>query len=154
MSLSFRTMRENDLDAVYEIEVASFSEPWTKELFAMELQHNAYVAEQDSRVAGYICTWCVLDECTITNIAVKPDLKRQGIAKFMFENLYENMDKQDIRFYYLEVRASNTPALALYEKLGYAHVGLRKGYYHNPIEDAIVMTLDKQQAGRPAHERF
>jgi [ribosomal protein S18]-alanine N-acetyltransferase len=139
-------MREDDIEAVYDIEAASFSDPWIKELFAMELQHDAYVAEKDNKVAGYVCAWQVLDECTITNISVRPEWRRQGIAEFMFQNLYKIMDKRDIRFYYLEVRASNIAAQGLYNKLGFAQVGLRKEYYHNPAEDAVVMTLDKQRS--------
>ena len=143
MPLSFRNMREDDLDAVYDIEAASFSDPWIKELFAMEMQHDAFVSEQENKVAGYICAWQVLDECTITNISVKPDWRRQGIAEFMIHELYKVMDKRDIRYYYLEVRASNLAAQALYYKLGFLQVGLRKEYYHNPTEDAVVMKLEK-----------
>ena len=140
--LSFRGMQESDIDEVYDIEQVSFSEPWIREFFVMELQHDAFVAVRDEQVAGYICTWVVLDECTVTNISVKPELRRQGIAEYMFRNMMDVMTGKDIGYYYLEVRASNAPALALYDKLGFAKVGLRKGYYHNPVEDAIVMSLD------------
>lgn len=143
MALTFRTMREEDIDSVYEIEAASFSDPWIKELFSMELQHDAYVAENDNMLSGYICAWQVLDECTITNISVKPVCRRHGVAGFMFRKLYEIMDARDIRYYYLEVRASNLPARSLYAKLGFEEVGLRKEYYLNPVEDAVVMALDK-----------
>jgi ribosomal-protein-alanine N-acetyltransferase len=135
-------MRTGDIDKVYEIEAASFSDPWLKEFFVMELEHDAYVAEQDSIVVGYVCAWQVLDECTITNISVQPELRRKGIGKFMLENLFRIMHKRDVINYYLEVRASNLPAQNLYNKLGFRQVGIRKSYYHNPPEDAVVMAWD------------
>ena len=145
MNLSFRAMREEDLEDVIKIESACFSDPWLKELFEMELQHDAYAAYQNGQLAGYICAMQVLDECSITNIAVQPELHRQGVAEYMFEQLYRIMDKREVRYYYLEVRSSNQAAVALYEKLGFDRVGIRKGYYHNPIEDALVMALNRSQ---------
>lgn len=143
MQLNFRPMRITDLSAVYDIEVHSFADPWQKEIFEMELEEGAYVVETEDEVAGYICFRQVLDECSIINIAVKPKLRRQGIASFMFENLYKLMDKEGVKYYFLEVRASNTTAQSLYHKLGFVPAGLRKRYYHNPDEDAIVMFLDR-----------
>lgn len=142
MQLVFRPMRTEDIDKVYEIEAASFSDPWLKELFALELEHDAYVALQDGTVVGYVCAWQVLDECTITNISVQPELRRRGIGELMLEKLFDIMKARDVQHYYLEVRASNLPAQALYGKLGFRQVGLRKEYYHNPEEDAVVMALD------------
>lgn len=143
MALCFRRMREDDLDAVYKIETETFSNPWLREFFEIELQHESYVAGKDNEIAGYICAMQVLDECTITNVAVRTQNLRQGIAVYMIKNLEEIMDKRDVRYYYLEVRASNAAAQALYHKLGYLEVGIRKEYYHHPTEDAIVMSLDK-----------
>ncbi|MFO7660590.1 MAG: ribosomal protein S18-alanine N-acetyltransferase [Candidatus Cloacimonadaceae bacterium] len=136
-------MREDDLDAVYKIETETFSNPWLREFFEIGLQHDSFVAEKDNEIAGYICALQVLDECTITNIAVRTQNRRQGIAVYMIKNVEEMMDKRDVRYYYLEVRASNVAAQALYHKLGYGKVGIRKDYYHHPTEDAIVMSLDK-----------
>jgi len=154
MPLTFRRMKEDDLDAVYMIETMSFSSPWLREFFEIELQHDSYVAEKDDKIAGFICALQVLDECTITNVSVLPDLRRQGIAEFMFYNLVESMNKRDVRYYYLEVRASNQAALKLYQKLGFEQVGIRKDYYHNPTEDAIVMTMDKQRDQEKKNERL
>lgn len=145
MQLVFRPMRTVDIDKVYEIEAASFSDPWLKELFAMELEHDAFVVLLDETVVGYICAWQVLDECTITNISVQPELRRRGIGEFMLDRLFDIMKTREVVHYYLEVRASNLPAQALYGKLGFRQVGLRKEYYHNPLEDAVVMALDKMQ---------
>lgn len=145
MALCFRRMREEDLDAVYKIETDTFSNPWLREFFEIELQHGSFVVEKDGDIAGYICTMQVLDECTVTNVAVKSDLRRQGIAEYMMQSLEQMMDERDVRYYYLEVRASNSAAKALYHKLGYKEVGIRKGYYHHPTEDAIVMSLNKTE---------
>ncbi len=144
MSLEFRKMREEDLDEVYEIEQSSFSDPWPQEFFKLDFMHDDYVAIQGKQVAGYLCALQVLDECTIANISVKPSLRRQGIAEYLFQELYKIMDKRDVRFYYLEVRASNTAAYSLYIKLGFSQIGIRKGYYHNPVEDAVVMSLERK----------
>lgn len=145
MPLVFRRMQEDDLDAVYMIETVSFSNPWLREFFELELQHDSFVTEKDNEIAGFICAMQVLDECTITNISVKPDVRRHGIAEFMMESLFNTMNEKDVRYYYLEVRSSNQAAFSLYQKLGFEQVGLRKDYYNYPTEDAIVMTLDRQK---------
>lgn len=145
MPLCFRSMKAEDLDRVYEIEVASFTSPWLKEFFEMELKHDAYVVEQHGIIAGFVCALQVLDECTIANIAVKDEFRRQGIAEYILKSLIEVMDSRDVRYYYLEVRATNQAAYALYNKLGFCQIGIRKNYYHDPVEDAIVMALDTKQ---------
>lgn len=136
-------MQPDDLDEVIQIEQEAFTDAWFKELFAMELEHDAYVVTNGGHISGYICAWQVLDECTITNIAVRSDMKRNGVARFLFNELYKIMDSREVRYYYLEVRASNVPAQSLYTKLGFTQIGLRKAYYDHPIEDAVVMALDK-----------
>jgi ribosomal-protein-alanine N-acetyltransferase len=145
MPLVFRKMRDEDLDAVYEIEIASFSDPWPREFFTMELEYDSYVAEKEGEIAGFICTIQVMDECTVTNISVKPSLRRQGIAEFILSKMLEDMNSRNVDYYYLEVRASNLAAYELYRKLGFARIGIRKDYYHNPAEDAIVMALNNKQ---------
>jgi ribosomal-protein-alanine N-acetyltransferase len=145
MPLSFRKMREEDLEAVYEIETASFSDPWPREFFRMELDYDSFVAESEDGIAGFICTMQVMDECTVTNVSVCPELRRQGVAQFIFESLICEMDSRDVFYYYLEVRASNQAAYKLYIKLGFSQIGLRKDYYNNPIEDAIVMALNRRK---------
>jgi ribosomal-protein-alanine N-acetyltransferase len=139
----FRRMRAEDLDAVYKIESASFSDPWPREFFTMELEYDSFVVIRDDEVAGFICTMQVMDECTVTNVSVKPALRRQGIAEYIFRNLFDIMDSRDVRYYYLEVRASNQAACQLYMKLGFSQIGIRKDYYHNPVEDAAVMALTR-----------
>ena len=143
MSLSFRHMRPDDLDEVYHIESEVFSDPWPQEIFEMEMEHDAFVILKDEQVIGFLCAWQVLDECTITNVSVKPSMQRQGIGEDIFIKLFEEMDKRYVQFYYLEVRASNQAAIRLYDKLGFARIGIRKAYYQHPEEDAIVMSLNR-----------
>jgi ribosomal-protein-alanine N-acetyltransferase len=138
-------MQLDDLDEVIKIEQEAFTDAWLIELFAMELAHDAYVAVSNAQIVGYICAWRVLDECTITNIACKADLKRKGIARFMFSELFRVMDAADVLYYYLEVRISNISARALYQKLGFTEIGIRKSYYHDPVEDAVVMSMEKDK---------
>ena len=143
MSQDFRKMQKCDLDEVYNIESVVFTDPWLKELFEMEMDHDAFVLEKDSHIAGYICTWQVLEEGTITNIAIKPEFQRQGLGETIFNEMFKMMEMRNVRYYYLEVRESNKAALALYSKLGFSTIGIRKGYYNNPIENAIVMNKTK-----------
>ena len=143
MNPVFRPMQTEDLEQVLAIEKAAFSDAWPVECFAQEFDHSAYVAVVGEEICGYICAWQVLDECSITNIAVKPAYRGQGLGKYMFGELDKLMQDLGVSYYYLEVRASNQPAIALYDKLGFAPVGVRKAYYSNPVEDAVVMAWQK-----------
>ncbi len=143
MSFCFRKMQIDDLEEVYDIESEVFSDPWLKEFFEMEMEHDAFVLLKDEHVAGFICAWQVLDECTITNVSVKPVFQKQGLGESIFKELFKVMEQRKVRYYYLEVRESNQSALGLYTRLGFARIGLRKEYYHNPVENAIVMSLDR-----------
>jgi ribosomal-protein-alanine N-acetyltransferase len=143
MPIFFRSMRAEDLDDVFQIESEVFSDPWPKEVFEAEMDHDAFVLTKDERVVGFLCAWQVLDECTITNVAVSPKEQRQGFGEIIILKLFEVMDKRLIRFYYLEVRASNQAATRLYHKLGFREIGIRKAYYQHPVEDAIVMSLTR-----------
>lgn len=142
MPLCFRKMESTDLEEVYSIESEVFPDPWLREFFVSEMEHDAYVLVKSELIAGFLCAWQVLDECTITNVAVKPSYQRQGLGEVIFAELFKLMLQRDVHYYYLEVRASNQAALRLYIKLGFSQIGLRKSYYSNPVEDAIVMALD------------
>lgn len=143
MSLFIRKMREEDIETVSMIEKESFSNPWLNEFFNIGLNHDSYVAVMDNAVIGYICALQVLDECTITNICTQTRYRRQGIAMFLMNEIFKMMDKRLVKFYYLEVRASNVSAIHFYRKLGFVEIGIRKSYYQNPIEDALVMSLQR-----------
>lgn len=136
-------MRQEDLDHVIEIESASFPTPWSRNAFASELFHNSracyLVASVGERVVGYIGTWLILDEAHVTNIAVHPDYRRQGIGETLLRSMMTVAASRGAKRMTLEVRVSNRPAQRLYEKLGFARIGLRRGYYHDNNEDAIIM---------------
>ena len=99
------------------------------------------VAEQDGRTAGYVGCQTVLDEGYITNVAVSPDFRRQGIARALIAELTAKAGENKLAFVTLEVRESNAPAIALYTGAGFAPVGKRKNFYSNPTKNAVLMTI-------------
>lgn len=137
-----RRMQFDDLDAVCDIENASFSIPWSRNSFAEALaDENNFllVCEADGKIAGYADTWCVLDEATITNIAVSEELRGMGIGALLLKSTLDEAKKRNISAVTLEVRKSNEPAIKLYNRFGFEAVGIRPGYYEKPVEDAIIM---------------
>ena len=140
-------MKDSDLPAVRDIEDLSFSNPWSDATFRGELQNKGIsfplvIVHQDNGcVAGYIIYWHVRDEVQINNVAVHPDLRRKGICEAALKLVLKEVRGKGAVFVSLEVRASNTAAIRLYEKLEFKVLGTRKGYYTNPVEDAYVMGL-------------
>lgn len=135
-------MQERHLAALAEIERACFHAPWSENMLREELGKGIFlVAEQDGRTAGYVGCQTVLDEGYITNVAVSPDCRRQGIGRALIEELAQRARAQGLSFVTLEARASNAPAIALYEGAGFDRVGMRKNFYTAPSEDAVLMTL-------------
>ena len=131
------------LDALEELEQQCFSVPWTRQQLCCELpddRHVFLVAQAGERVLGYVGMMHVLDEGYISNVAVAPTERRQGIASTLIGELLSCAEKLELSFVSLEVRVSNAPAISLYERMGFLPVGLRKGYYEQPREDAIIMT--------------
>ena len=140
--LTIRQMSLCDLDVVCAIEDASFSIPWSRNSFAEALADESnflFVCEVDGSVVGYADTWCVLDEATITNIAVREDFRGRGIGAMLLKESLNEAGRRDIAAVTLEVRKSNVPAIRLYEKFGFESAGIRPGYYEKPTEDAIIM---------------
>ena len=122
-----------------ELERQNFSEPWPEIAVRSELTNKralALVAVEDGVVAGYVGSQTVLQEADMMNIAVADTHRRRGIARMLVEELIRQLDAYQLT---LEVRASNAPAIALYETLGFQQVGLRKNYYHKPKEDALIL---------------
>lgn len=135
-------MEERHLDTLAEIEKACFHAPWSADMLREELGKGIFlVAEQDGAVAGYVGCQTVLDEGYITNVAVSPDCRRQGIGRALVGALASHARGQGLSFVTLEVRASNAPAITLYEGAGFRRVGVRKNFYTAPAEDAVLMTL-------------
>ena len=144
MELQIHDAREELLPQVQRIEQQCFSLPWTEAMLRMQLQPDSHVfltAETEGSVVGYIGMLYVLDEGYISNVAVRPDFRRRGVAEALLRALEERARALRLSFLTLEVRAGNAAAVALYEKRGYRVVGRRKNYYEKPTEDAILMTL-------------
>lgn len=135
-------MAERHLAALAEIEKACFHAPWSESMLREELGKGIFlVAERDGQAVGYVGCQTVLDEGYITNVAVSPDARRQGIARALIAKLTDEARAAGLAFVTLEVRASNAPAIALYEGAGFGRVGVRKNFYTVPTEDAVLMTL-------------
>ena len=131
---------------IADIERLCFPDPWSRQLLEELVDHAGAVSlaavGEDGTVLGYASAQTVLDEGYINNVAVHPACRRQGIASRLLEELRRQGEALELAFLTLEVRASNAPAIALYEKHGFAAVGRRKNYYDAPKEDAILMTLE------------
>ena len=135
-------MAESHVSQVAELEKICFSDPWSENSVASELKNPLscwLVAEEDGVVAGYIGSQTVMGESDMMNVAVHLDHRRKGVAESLVNELIEALKKRGSRCLTLEVRASNEPAKALYEKLGFVQVGLRRNYYRNPKEDALIL---------------
>ena len=135
-------MEERHLAALEEIEKACFHAPWSTDMLREELGKGIFlVAEQDGAAVGYVGCQTVLDEGYITNVAVSPGCRRQGIGRALVRALASHARGQGLTFVTLEARASNAPAIALYESAGFRRVGVRRNFYTAPVEDAVLMTL-------------
>ena len=138
-----REMLVDDLDQVMEIEEELFSVPWTKEgflTFLMKENGMFLVVEEKDRILGYCGLLTVLDEGDVTNVAVRKDRQREGIGNFLMGSMIRLAEERGITMIHLEVRAGNETAIRLYERQGFVRDGLRKGYYTDPTEDAVLMT--------------
>lgn len=127
---------------VAALEKVCFSDPWSEKSVASEVENPLscwMVALDGETVAGYVGSQTVLDETDMMNVAVHPNFRRQGIARGLILALTEELKKRGSHCLTLEVRASNDPARALYESLGFALAGTRRNYYHNPKEDALIL---------------
>lgn len=136
-----RNMTEADLDAVLTIEQACFPRGWSRNLFLAELaseRSSCVVAEQDGRVVGYLCLTVLLDEAEILNVAVDPARQRGGIGNRLLQYACDEALRRGAVVLRLEVRATSSPAIALYQRWGFRQTGLRKGYYEDRI-DAVLM---------------
>ncbi|UCE43138.1 MAG: ribosomal protein S18-alanine N-acetyltransferase [Candidatus Aminicenantes bacterium] len=138
-------MVEEDLPSVIEIENISYPNPWQLSSFKGEIENrpisNPYVIiyRPLEKIIGYIIYWHIKNEVQISNIAISPDYRQLGVGEGVLRNILLEMRHKRAEFVFLEVRPSNLAARRLYEKLGFTILGLRKGYYRNPSEDAIVM---------------
>ena len=139
-------MNADHLDEVAELERICFSTPWSRNMLAEELDNmlSAFLVALDDRdrVVGYAGVQVILDEGYITNIAVRPECRRQGIAAKLLQVFLDFAKTNQLAFLTLEVRASNYDAIALYGSRGFRSMGRRKNYYEHPREDALIMTRE------------
>jgi ribosomal-protein-alanine N-acetyltransferase len=157
VNIEIEPMTLQHLDRVLEIEALSYSTPWSKRAFVSEVTDNSYahyyVARKDGIIVGYVGMWVILEEAHITNIAVAPDYRRLGIGQAMLEAMFSKAREKGATRMTLEVRVSNLGAQALYRKLGFADRGIRKGYYTDSNEDAIIMWKDDLGPQKPRERR-
>lgn len=139
-------MTADHLDEVAELERLCFSDPWSRNMLAEELDNalSAFLVALDGaeRVVGYAGLQVILDEGYITNVAVRPECRRQGIAGKLLQVFLDFAQGNRLAFLTLEVRESNYDAIALYGSRGFRSMGRRKNYYEHPREDAIIMTKE------------
>jgi len=149
VSLEFRTLELGDLTAIEEIERRSYPTPWSRSMFAGELAKPSSICfgafDADGRLIGYLIIARYVDAWHVMNIAVDPGLQRRGIATAMMKHLFE-LTGEDSRGYTLEVRVSNEAAIQLYERLGFRSRGVRRNYYTDNREDALIMWKDPLRA--------
>lgn len=139
--MTIADMAERHLPALAEIEKACFHAPWSETALREELGKGIFlVAERGRTVVGYVGCQTVLDEGYITNVAVGPEARRQGVGRALLHELAARVKAEKLAFVTLEVRRSNAAAIALYESMDYEPVGTRKNFYENPTEDAVLMT--------------
>lgn len=140
--LIIRQMRFDDIDSVLKVEKRSFPTPWSRLMFFDELQNpraRYFVADISNVVVAYAGLWIILDEGHITNIAVDPSYRRMKIGTRLMERLIELAHESKLRALTLEVRVSNTAAISMYKNFGFKVEGLRKNYYSDTHEDALIM---------------
>ncbi|WP_337288403.1 ribosomal protein S18-alanine N-acetyltransferase [Candidatus Methylomirabilis sp.] len=147
LAVTCHSMRREDLPEVLVIESLSFAEPWTEEMFLHDFTSEGIaeplVARVDEgageRIVGFLCAWIVSGELHINNIAVHPRYRGRGVASQLLEEMLGRAHAKGVTVGYLEVRASNEAAAALYKGYGFRPISRRRNYYDHPLEDAIVM---------------
>jgi ribosomal-protein-alanine N-acetyltransferase len=140
-------MTLDDIDAVQEVERSSFPVPWPANAFRHELTQNRnaryVVARSGDVIVGYAGLWLMVDEAHITTFAVHPDHRRQRIGERLLQRLFEVAAVMNAEWLTLEVRASNLAAQKLYEKYGFRRAGVRRRYYSDNNEDALIMWTER-----------
>jgi ribosomal-protein-alanine N-acetyltransferase len=143
--MDIRPLQLRDLSAIEEIERASYPTPWSRSMFAGELAKPSSIclgAFEDERLVGYLIVSRYVDAWHVMNVAVATDYRRRGVASDLLGALFERTREDGRRGYTLEVRVSNAGAITLYERLGFERRGVRRGYYTDNREDALIMWRD------------
>lgn len=152
------TLQESDLDDVLAIEGASFSNPWTRDMFLRDLANSGvsygYILRgPDGRAAAFCTIWVVVNEVHINNIAVDPAWRGQGLGQALLEYILHLWSKLGAERATLEVRRSNAAAITLYAKLGFNVAGIRRDYYTEPAEDALILWRERE-GGKPVRSEI
>ena len=157
-TVTIRPARATDLPAILGIERVSFTDPWSRSSFTALLEqprvYFAVALDATGTLLGYTVAWFVLDEAELANLAVAPDARGRGIGTLLLEGALEAAEARGSEAMYLEVRASNVSALALYGSHGFIEISRRKSYYKRPVEDALVLrrTWIGREPGTPAQQ--
>ena len=146
-SITVRPMVMTDVDGVMAVEHDSFLTPWSRSAFEEELAQNRLaryiVAVENDEIVGYAGTWLVINEAHVTNVAVSGQRRREGIGRLLMQKLMDLARENDMQSMTLEVRVSNAAARHLYEQLGFVEAGIRKNYYSETKEDALILWCEK-----------
>jgi [ribosomal protein S18]-alanine N-acetyltransferase len=146
VSLEIRTLGLRDLPLVEEIERRSYATPWSRSMFAGEVTKPTSIClgavDEEGRLIGYAIVSRYVDAWHVMNLAVDPDVRRRGVARTLLDRLFELTVGESRRGYTLEVRVSNAGAIRLYESAGFKPRGIRRGYYTDNREDALIMWKD------------
>jgi ribosomal-protein-alanine N-acetyltransferase len=148
VALKLRRLDLGDLDAIEAIEIRAYPTPWSRSMFASELAKPTSIclgAFEGDDLVGYTINSRYVDAWHVMNVAVDPERRRRGVATALLERLFELTSDDERRGYTLEVRISNDGAIRLYEQLGFEARGIRRGYYTDNREDALIMWRDARQ---------
>jgi [ribosomal protein S18]-alanine N-acetyltransferase len=149
IALEIRSLETADLEAIETIEQRAYPTPWSRSMFASELAKPTSIclgAFEGEELVGYVINSRYVDAWHVMNVAVDPGHQRRGIASRLLERLFEITRDDERRGYTLEVRVSNEAAIELYERLGFEPRGIRRGYYTDNREDALIMWRDSRQS--------
>lgn len=145
-SLTFRLVNKNDIEELLKIEHESFTLPWTREAFQNEFSINQFAVyvglEDEGKLIGYCGVWIIIDEAHITNVAILPEYRGRKLGEALMRKVMELAIEREVKTMTLEVRMSNEVAQSLYRKLGFQDGGIRKNYYSDNQEDALVMWVN------------
>lgn len=140
-------MTTADVAQVHAIEEATFAMPWSYQSLMDEMERNAcaryLVAEENGEIIGYAGAWAIMDEAHITNVAVRKDWRGEGVGRALMDALMQYLANLGADYITLEVRRSNQVAQALYQSLGFVELGVRKHYYEDNGEDALLLVCDR-----------
>lgn len=144
LEFEIREMNQSHIPQVADIEKVCFSRPWSEASLLEGLENPCsrfFVAQSGGEVLGYVGMYCAADESYIDNIAVLPEYRRCGVGRALLSHVCDFSKAEDMSFISLEVRPSNIAAVSLYTEFGFERVGLRPGFYNDPKEDGLIMTL-------------